>query len=133
MHVLEHDDDAAGLLATIAGYACQGGTVIIEVPNVDCVWSKWFGKFWDAWYLPYHRQHFTRGSLIKLMQRTGLEIQSVHGVSVPTMGRTFANMFGRPNNLFWLLLGIIGHPIQLMGEALTRRPSAIRVIATKGA
>lgn len=133
MHVLEHDDDAAGLLATIVGYARPGGTIVIEVPNIDCAWSKWFGRYWDAWYLPYHRQHFTRGSLIRLMQRAGLEIESVHGVAVPTMGRTFANIFGESNNLFWLLLGIISHPIQLVGEALTRRPSAIRVIATKAA
>lgn len=129
MHVLEHDDDVAGLLATIARYARPGGKIVIEVPNIDCVWNKWFGKFWDAWYLPYHRHHFTRGSLIGLMQRNGLSIESVRGVTVPTMGRSFANLFGKRNGIFWLLLGAVAHPVQLFGELLTGRRSAIRVIA----
>lgn len=131
LHVLEHDDDAAGLLTTISGYARQGGKVVIEVPNIDCVWATAFGKFWDAWYLPYHRHHFTRGSLVRLMQRNGLKVESVHGVTVPTMGRSFANIFGGTNNLFWLLLGILAHPLQVLGEVLARNPTAIRVIATK--
>ncbi|HET6942435.1 MAG TPA: class I SAM-dependent methyltransferase [Sphingomicrobium sp.] len=132
MHVVEHDDDPARLLAAIAAYARDGGKVVIEVPNIDCVWTGLFGKFWDAWYLPYHRQHFTSTSLVKLMQRAGLKIESVHNITVPTMGRSFANIFGRTNNLFWLLLGAAAFPVQLLGERLTRRPTAIRVIATKG-
>lgn len=133
MHVLEHDEDATRLLATIAGYARSGGKVVIEVPNIDCVWGHWFGRYWDPWYLPYHRQHFNRGSLIKMMQRSGLEIESVHGITVPSMGRTFANIAGRPKNVFWLLLGILAHPIQVAGEAFSGRPSAIRVMATRTA
>ena len=131
MHVLEHDGDAARLLTTMTGYVRPGGKVVIEVPNIDCVWARWFGKYWDPWYLPYHRQHFNRGSLLKMMQRSGLEIESVHRETVPSMGRTFANIAGTSKNVFWLLLGILAHPIQLAGEALTGRPSAIRVIATK--
>jgi SAM-dependent methyltransferase len=131
MHVLEHDNDVTSLLATLAGYARPGGKVVIEVPNVDCVWADWFGRYWDPWYLPYHRQHFSRVSLIAMMQRSGLEIDSVYSVTVPSMGRTFANLARRPKNVFWLLLGIVAHPIQLAGETLTGRPTAFRVIATK--
>jgi len=131
MHVLEHDEDAASLLTAIASYARPGGKVVIEVPNVECVWASLFGRYWDPWYLPYHRQHFTRGSLITLMQRSGLEIESVHSITVPSMGRTFANIAGSPKNVLWLLLGIIAHPIQLAGEALSGRSSAIRVIASR--
>lgn len=131
MHVLEHDDDAAGLLGTIAAYARAGGKVVIEVPNVDCVWARFFGRYWDAWYLPYHRQHFTRRSLTALMHRSGLEINRLYSVTVPTMGRTFANMSGRPNGLPWLLLGIAAHPVQWIGELATGRSTAIRVIATR--
>ena len=131
LHVLEHDDDAGGLLATIAGYCRPGGKLVIEVPNIDCVWNRLFGKYWDAWYLPYHRQHFTKVSLLKLMRRHGLRVESTHDVTVPTMGRTFANIFGARNNLIWLLLGMAAHPVQRLGEALTRNSTAIRVIATR--
>ena len=131
MHVLEHDDNVAALLARISAMARPGGTVVIEVPNVACVWARIFGKYWDAWYLPYHRTHFSRASLVAAVTAGGLEVRAVHGAVVPTMGRTFANLFGRRNTLFWLLLGVALHPLQLLGEKLTGQPSALRVIARR--
>ena len=131
MHVLEHDDDAVALLARISGMAVPGGHVVIEVPNVECVWARVFGRHWDAWYLPFHRTHFSEVSARRLLQLGGLEVLSVHGATVPTMGRTFANIFGGNNSLFWLLLGIALHPVQYLGEKITGRPSAIRLIARK--
>lgn len=131
MHVLEHDDDAPGLLSKITTPARRGATVVIEVPNVECVWNRMLGRFWDAWYVPYHRHHFSRRSLVHLLEGNGLDVVRVHGVTVPTMGRTMANMLGRRNNLFWLLVGIALHPAQLIGEALSGQPSALRVIARK--
>ena len=52
LHVLEHDDDALGLLARIATSLGPGGVLVLEVPNIDCVWTDVLGKAWDAWYLP---------------------------------------------------------------------------------
>jgi trans-aconitate methyltransferase len=129
MHVLEHDDDTAGLLSRIAGFAKPGGTVVIEVPHVDCIWNRLLGKKWDAWYVPYHRTHFTRASLRHKVEAAGLRVIAMHEVTVPTMGRTLANVFGGKNGLLWLLVGIALHPFQWAGERLTRRPSAVRVIA----
>ena len=131
MHVLEHDDNPADLLKTIMRYVKRGGNLVIEVPNVDCVWSNVFGKFWDGWYVPYHRQHFTKRSLIHLMESQGLVIRSVYRITVPTMGRSFANIFGKTNNLFWLILGAAFHPLQWLGEVVTGQPTAIRVVATR--
>lgn len=131
MHVLEHDDDADKLLATIASHVRQGGRIVVEVPNINCVWAAWFGKYWDAWYLPYHRNHFTEKSLIDVMQRQNLDIQSVYGVSVPTFGRSFANIFRTKNNIFWLIIGALSHPLQFGLEVITGRHTAIRIIATK--
>ena len=128
MHVLEHDDDAPGLLRRIAGMARPGGTVVIEVPNVECVWVKVFGKAWDAWYLPFHRSHFSRASLRALAEREGLEVLALHEVCVPTMGRSLSNLVGGRKGLFWLLAGIAVHPLQWAGEKLSGRPSALRMI-----
>ena len=129
MHVVEHDDDTAGLLSRIARLATPGGTVVIEVPHVDCIWSRLLGKKWDAWYVPYHRSHFTRASLRHTVQAAGLRVIAMHDVTVPTMGRTLANLFGGKNNLFWLLAGIGLHPLQWVGEKLSGQPSSIRIIA----
>lgn len=131
MHVLEHDDDVAGLLARIVRPARPGGKVVVEVPNVECFWGSVFGRFWDAWYVPYHRNHFSRRSLVRFLEAQGLEVEAVHGITAPTMGRTVANLFGRKNNVFWLALGVLLHPVQWLGEKLSGQPTAIRVIARK--
>ncbi|HEV7312348.1 class I SAM-dependent methyltransferase [Sphingopyxis sp.] len=132
MHVLEHDDDSAALLEQIVSMVPRGGTVVIEVPNIQCVWARILGRHWDAWYLPYHRTHFSRRALRKMMTRAGLTILTEQGACVPTMGRSFANMFGAQNNLFFLLAGAALHPVQWLGEKLTGEASAIRIIAQRG-
>jgi SAM-dependent methyltransferase len=129
MHVLEHDDDTLGLLARIEAMASSQGAVVIEVPNIDCVWVRLFGQHWDAWYVPFHRTHFSRSSLRHRIEQSGLTVIAQHDVCVPTMGRTMANLFGSQNNLFWLLAGIALFPMQWLGEKLTGRSSALRVIA----
>lgn len=131
MHVLEHDDDAAGLLNKIARMARPGGLVVIEVPNIDCFWTGLLGKAWDAWYLPFHRTHFSRASLEALVSRSGLQAVRTIDACVPTMGRSIANAFGVANSLPFLLAGIGLHPLQWIGEKLSRRPSAIRIVARR--
>lgn len=131
MHVLEHDDDASALLDKIVAPAKPGARIALEVPNVECFWASVFGCFWDAWYLPYHRHHFSERSLRKLVTDKGLEVEAVYGLTVPTMGRTVANLLGRRNSLPWLLIGIALHPLQLLGEWLSGRRTALRIIAVK--
>lgn len=131
MHVLEHDDDAAGLLERIARMARPGGYVVIEVPNIDCVWAALLGQAWDAWYVPFHRTHFSKPSLASLVRCGGLEIVRTIDICVPTMGRTLANALGAGNSLPFLLAGIALHPVQWIGEKLSKRPSALRIIARR--
>ncbi|MEP2612534.1 class I SAM-dependent methyltransferase [Marinobacter alexandrii] len=128
MHVLEHDDDTTKLLRSITSQVKPGAVVIVEVPNADCVWGGIFGRFWDAWYVPFHRHHFSSTSLRNALEVEGLEVRHIRQVTVPTMGRTIANLFGQKNNVFWVLVGIALHPIQLAGEALTGRRTALRAI-----
>ena len=129
MHVLEHDEDSMALLLRIARLAKPGGRVVIEVPNVDCAWTRVFGRFWDAWYLPYHRVHFNRTSLRGLIRQSGLALDREIAVCVPTMGRTVANVLGRRNSLAFILVGIVLHPVQWLLERATRKPSALRIVA----
>ncbi|HZZ88748.1 MAG TPA: class I SAM-dependent methyltransferase [Caulobacteraceae bacterium] len=129
MHVLEHDDDPRALLARIVQLVRPGGRLIVETPNVDCVWMSVFGKSWDAWYPPYHRRHFNRRNLRALIETVGLSVVAEEDVSAPTMGRTLANLLGLRNNAIFILIGAALHPVQWALERLTRKPVAIRIIA----
>ncbi len=133
MHVLEHDDDAAGLLAKIGSMARPGGTIVIEVPNIQCFWTAIFGKAWDAWYIPFHRSHFSRLALRALAEREGYTVVAEKDVCVPTIGRSLSNVFNGGKGLVWLLLGIAAHPVQWLGEVISGRPSALRIILRKPA
>jgi SAM-dependent methyltransferase len=128
MHVLEHDDDPGRVLSALSSLARSGGTLVLEVPNIDCVWAGVFGRFWDAWYLPYHRVHFSRAALRALVESQGMTVLREDGVCIPTFGRTAANLLGRRNSLPFILAGALLHPIQWLGEALTSRPSGLRLI-----
>lgn len=128
MHVLEHDDNTSKLIRSFLRPVRPGGVAVVEVPNVECFWTGVFGRYWDAWYLPYHRHHFSKYSLRKALEAEGLHVIAVYDVTAPTMGRTFANLFGTRNNIFWVLLGILLHPVQLFGEMLTGRRTALRAV-----
>lgn len=131
MHVVEHDDRPRDLVARLAALARPGGRVVIEVPNVDCIWNSVFGKYWDAWYLPYHRFHHSARSIAAVIEAAGLRVERIEGAVVPTMGRTLADMAGARNSLPFILMGAALHPVQLAGEKLFRQPSALRVIARR--
>lgn len=132
-HVLEHDDDSDAMLAKLTRYLRPGGTLVVEVPNVDCVWTPWFGKACANWYAPFHRVHFSRQSLRALFERHGLQIQSEQDICGPTFALSFAALLRvKPNSaLFAISLAL--RPIQWLAEKITRRPSGLRIIARKPA
>ena len=130
-HALEHDDDPHRFVERLTALLAPGGTLVLEVPNVDCIWGAIFGAWWDNWYLPFHRLHFSRKSLRGLMERHGFKVIREKNVCVPTMGRSIARLAGRQNNLFFLLLGAALHPVQWCLEALSTRPSALRIVVRK--
>lgn len=131
MHVLEHDDDPVALLGRVATRARSGASIVIEVPNIDCVWAGPFGEAWDAWYMPFHRIHFSRRSLRAVVERAGLTVEREIDMCLPSLGRTISNLFGASNGLPFMLAGIALHPVQWLGEKLSRRPSALRIVARK--
>jgi SAM-dependent methyltransferase len=131
MHVVEHDDDPRKVIMSLIPLLRQDGHIVIEVPNIDCIWNPIFGRFWDTWYLPYHRVHFSRQALTMLIEQCGLSLVRQIDISIPTMGRTAANLLGRRNSLFFILVTAVLQPLQWLVERLSGRPTALRVIARK--
>jgi SAM-dependent methyltransferase len=129
MHVIEHDDDPIKVLRRLKSLGSDDCTFVFEVPNIDCVWAPVFGQSWDAWYLPYHRIHFSRASLRGILDLAGFKVVREIDISIPSMGRSISNMLGTNNTLPLLLIGAALHPVQWGLERIRRRPSALRVIA----
>ena len=128
-HVLEHSDDPGSILSDLKSYLRPGGTLVVEVPNVDCVWTPWFGKHSGNWYVPYHRVHFSRTSLRRLFEHHGLEILAEQDVCGPTFAVSLASLLGVKPNSALFGLALLLRPIQWIAEKITNRPSALRIIA----
>jgi SAM-dependent methyltransferase len=79
-HVVEHLDDPAAALATIAGTLRPGGHVVIEVPNAESAAARRRGASWPPLDLPYHVGHFGPRSMRALLERAGFEVLQVDTV-----------------------------------------------------
>ncbi len=71
-HVIEHADSPGALLARVQQLLRPGGVVMIETPTVDCLWFKLAKRSWRQ-LIPDHYFFFSRATLARLLQHTGLE------------------------------------------------------------
>lgn len=130
-HVLEHDDNPDRMLERLLSYLRPGGTLIVEVPNINCIWTPWFRRACANWYAPYHRVHFSKASLIGLFRRHGLEILTQESICGPTFALSLAAFLKVRPNSFLFALAVLLRPIQWASENISRRPSALRITARK--
>jgi len=67
-HVLEHVHRLDDTLAQIRHLLKEDGTLIIAVPNSDCLDAQKYKEFWAGWDVPRHLYHFTPKSMERLME-----------------------------------------------------------------
>jgi SAM-dependent methyltransferase len=56
-HYLEHTREPLAELDAAAAVLDPGGWLLIEVPDPECTFGRWFGPLWGPWFQPQH-QHF---------------------------------------------------------------------------
>jgi SAM-dependent methyltransferase len=83
--VLEHLLDPAAAVAHLRELVEPGGALFITVPDAGSRLARVLGARWWS-VLPMHVQYFTRGSLQRLLERHGFEVEVV---------RTHAKLFSR--------------------------------------
>ena len=75
-HVLEHVDDPAAALGSVAGWLRPGSGLLIGVPNLASFQAKLGGERWFHLDLARHRTHFTPAGLRALLERTGFAVEA---------------------------------------------------------
>jgi SAM-dependent methyltransferase len=73
-HFLEHTPDPDLSLRQAGEWLKEGGILVVDVPNYEGTDARYLRQAWDGWCLPYHLWHFTRGSLITLLQSHGFRV-----------------------------------------------------------
>ncbi len=72
-HVLEHLDDPARALTTVAGWLEPGGVLLVGVPNLASLQARIGGARWFHLDVPRHRTHFTARGIAVALAAAGLE------------------------------------------------------------
>ncbi len=75
-HVLEHLTDPGAALAYARALLKPGGSLIVQVPNLSSLQSRFFGSRWYGLDVPRHIINFTPTGLRLLLDKAGLVIES---------------------------------------------------------
>lgn len=92
--VIEHTTNPLKFIEAINKKLKKDGILILSFPNANSVYRYIFGKKWINWHIPYHLNHFTKKSVIKLSKKTGFKIIKIKTVT-PNLwtGIQFASIF----------------------------------------
>jgi 2-polyprenyl-3-methyl-5-hydroxy-6-metoxy-1,4-benzoquinol methylase len=74
-HVLEHLEEPDAILTVLAECLKPGGKVIVAVPNAESLFARLSFDHW-IWTMPWHLHYFTKTSLQRMMDRSGLSVKS---------------------------------------------------------
>lgn len=68
--------------------ACSRGAarrraIVVEVPNVDALGHRWFGRFWAAHLAPQHLTAWSAATLTRALREAGFRDVRVRGAYLP--------------------------------------------------
>ena len=73
-HFLEHDYDPMRTLRTAREVLKPDGRLIIEVPRLDSLTFRLFGKRWPGVQAPQHTVLYDKASLLAMVEKAGFEV-----------------------------------------------------------
>lgn len=137
-HVLEHEYDPKVMLRFCKEHMKNGGLLYIEIPTIDSISFKIFGKNWGELDFPLHLSHMDRKHLEFMVTSLGIDIINFnHRSLIGDIARTFAYLFpsfNEKNKLKFLFYPII-IALQIMIivlNKLLKKGDAIVLLARKG-
>ncbi len=77
LHVLEHVPDPRATLRAAYDALAPGGTLLLAVPNTDCLEARVFRKNWYPLDLPRHYWGFTPRTLVRLTEEIGFTVEGM--------------------------------------------------------
>jgi len=83
-HMVEHFADPYEMMLKVHSYLKPRGTVLIIVPNINCLGRYLFGTKW-TWGIPYHCNFFTPKTLALLVERAGFEVITAYQTPSPLL------------------------------------------------
>ncbi|MGL6193488.1 MAG: class I SAM-dependent methyltransferase [Thermoguttaceae bacterium] len=75
--VFEHLVDPRKTLTEIHKILKPGGSLILSIPNLKAFGRYFFGKYWCAWHIPFHRHFFNKKSMELIANETGFSVETM--------------------------------------------------------
>ena len=73
-HFLEHDYDPARSLAHARRALKTGGRLVVEVPRLDSLTFRLFGRRWPGLQAPQHTACYDRAALVRIVEQAGFRV-----------------------------------------------------------
>lgn len=73
-HYLEHTQDPGKEIAAAHTALPDGGYLAIELPDPECAWSRFLGRWWTPWLQPQHLHMMPIGNLRTRLHETGFTV-----------------------------------------------------------
>lgn len=77
IHVLEHINQPWHTLERLNKLLKNEGIIIIQIPNIESMQARIFGRNWAWLFVPQHVAHFSISTIKKLLEETSFQIISV--------------------------------------------------------
>jgi 2-polyprenyl-3-methyl-5-hydroxy-6-metoxy-1,4-benzoquinol methylase len=126
-HVLEHVPDPLAILRIARPLLRPQGLLIVGVPDFDSPARKLFGTRWSGLQLPFHRHHFTAGTLKATMGAAGFQVDRLRYRSVGTLYSSLTaerHLPGYASSALWLGLLALDDVLDLAGRGDTLEATA---------
>lgn len=104
--VLEHMVKPVETIKGVHDILKPNGHLIFSVPNSQSIMAKLLKRKWINWHIPYHQQHFTKESIIKLARKCGFKVESIKIITpTPWLIYQFNHLIYYPKqgvpSIFW--------------------------------
>jgi hypothetical protein len=76
-HSLEHLSEPGVAIDTTSALLCDGGVLVVAIPNSASLQARLFGDRWLAFDLPRHLVHLTTAALLDRLRTAGLRVERV--------------------------------------------------------
>jgi 2-polyprenyl-3-methyl-5-hydroxy-6-metoxy-1,4-benzoquinol methylase len=131
-HVLEHLYDLNSIIKKTSNIITKNGRVIIAVPNHGSLDAKLYKKWWAAWDLPIHLNHFSALNIEMLLKNYDFILEKKIGMKFDSFYVSLlSNQYksGKKQYLKGFTIGLLSNISALLG--LTEYSSTIYIFKNK--
>lgn len=107
-HVLEHVYELEETIINIKRILSKNGFLVLALPNNESWDAEYYNKFWAAWDVPIHLWHFSKKSIVKLLEKNKFKLVSTKAMIFDSFYVSLLSEEYKSGNKNYFLSFIIG-------------------------